>query len=78
MLGISSNEIKNRLSESYTLEDVDNVCEELQKRSINMSKLPFNISKDTKIKVTESKEPLTSINSDDDVDDNLLKLANLK
>lgn len=78
MLGISSNEIKNRLSESYTLEDVDNVCEELQKRSINMSKLPFNISKDTKIKVTESKEPLTSINNDDDVDDNLLKLANLK
>lgn len=44
-LGVSSNEIKNRLSESYTLDEVDEVCEDLQDYSINISKLPFKVDK---------------------------------
>lgn len=56
MLGISENEIKNRLSESYTLDEIDSICESLQVYNLRMSKLPFNLSKDTKVKITESKE----------------------
>lgn len=79
MLGVSSNEIKNKLSESYTLNDVDNVCEEIQRQSINISKLPFNVSRGSKIRVTESKNDcLRPSNEDDVIDDSLLTLANLK
>jgi len=56
MLGVNENEIKNRLSESYTLDEIDRVCESLQVYNLRMSKLPFNLSKDTKVKITESKE----------------------
>ena len=56
MLGISDNEIKNRLSESYTLSDIDKICEDLQVYNLRMSKLPFNLDKDTKVRITESKE----------------------
>ena len=40
-LGVSVNEIKNRLNESYTFDDIDEVCESLQSYKLNMSKLPF-------------------------------------
>ena len=83
-LGISANEIINRLNESYTLDDVDNVCEQLQDYSLNISKLPFAFDKPGKAKVRmredRSKDPLRSIDSqyDDTVDDYLLELAGLK
>lgn len=83
-LGISANEIINRLNESYTLDDVDNVCEQLQDYSLNISKLPFAFDKPGKAKVRmredRSKDPLRSIDGqyDDTVDDYLLELAGLK
>lgn len=82
-LGISSNEIKNRLNESYSLEDVDKVCEELQNYSLNISSLPFNLDKPGKlnmrIRENKEKDPLKNIDSqyDDSVDDFLLDLAGL-
>lgn len=78
MLGISSNEIKNRLSESYTLAEVDKVCEDLQNYQLNIDKLPFEINKQMRVKVTESK-PINHTNQskDDDIDDDLFKIAGL-
>jgi chromosome segregation ATPase len=78
-LGISSNEIRNRLSESYSFEDIDAVCEELQQYRVNMNNLPFNLgaTNSGKVKVTESKEPIKPLSRfDDDVDDSLLKMVN--
>ena len=83
-LGVSSNEIKNRLSESYTLDEVDEVCEDLQDYSINISKLPFKVDKPGNIRARlredRSKDPLKDMDSqyDDTVDDYLLDLAGLK
>lgn len=83
-LGVSSNEIKNRLNESYTLDEVDEVCEQIQGNSLKLNTLPFMLSKSgaTRAKLRENRErdPLKSIDSqyDDSVDDYLLDLAGLK
>lgn len=83
-LGVSSNEIKNRLSESYTLDEVDEVCEDLQDYSINISKLPFQVNKPgsmrARLREDRSKDPLKDMDSqyDDTVDDYLLDLAGLR
>ena len=82
-LGISKNEILNRLDESYSLDDVDRICDDLQEYSLNVSKLPFTFDKpgDVKMRMREdkSKTPLKSIDDqyDDEVDDYLLELAGL-
>ena len=83
-LGINKNEILNRLDESYSLDDVDNVCEDLKDYSLNISRLPFAFDKpgSARVRVREdhSKDPLKDIDSeyDDTVDDYLLDLAGLK
>ena len=83
-LGINKNEILNKLNESYTLDDVDKLCEELQDYSLNISRLPFAFDKPGKAKVRiredRSRDPLHSIDNqyDDEVDDYLLDLAGLK
>lgn len=77
MLGLTSQEIKNRLSESYTMGEVDKVCDDLQQYTLNINSLPFNVgkSKVKKVVVTESKnDRLSPINSDDIVDEGFLKL----
>ena len=80
----NSNEIKNRLSESYTLDEVDEVCEDLQDYSINISKLPFQVNKPgsmrARLREDRSKDPLKDMDSqyDDTVDDYLLDLAGLR
>ena len=83
-LGVNPNEIKNRLNESYTLDDVDAICEDLQEYSLNISKLPFIVDKPgtTRARLRENKnnDPLKTMDSqyDDSVDDYLLELAGLK
>jgi len=78
-LGVSSKEITNRLSENYSFDEIDKVCESLRNYNINISKLPFNVSNSTisKIKLTESKEPIMPIGPDDEVDSGLLSLAGI-
>lgn len=79
-LGVSTSEIKNKLSEGFSFEDIDRVCEELQTYRINISKLPFDISKtkNVRMKVTESKEPIKPANRfSDEIDDQLKSLAGL-
>ena len=76
------NEIKNKLPESYSVEDVDSVCESLQNYALNISKLPFNVEKTkVRVKVQESRrDPLKLVQSSDgdDIDDSLMSLAGLK
>lgn len=78
MLGVEPEEIKSRLSEGYTFDDIDNACEDLSAYQLNLNKLPFQLDgKRVKMKVTESKDPLiTNPNVDDDVDESLITLAN--
>lgn len=82
-LGVSSNEIKNRLNESYTLDDVDKVCDQLQKQVVNISKLPFQLDKPgsmrARLRENRNSDPLKDMDSeyDDTVDDYLLDLAGL-
>lgn len=80
MLGVVSQEIKNKLPENYSFEDIDTVCENLSNYKLNLSKLPINLSSNTRIKVTESKETIGPVvhNDADDIDDSLMSLANLK
>lgn len=80
-IGVSSDEIKNRLHEGYTFDDIDTVCEDLQNYRINISKLPFDISKtkNVRMKITESKEPIKPVSRfADDVDEQLMSLAGLQ
>ena len=79
LLGVTPQEIKNRLSESYTLSEIDEVCEDLQNYEINIGKLPFNVGRKTKVRVSESKHEQLKVsnNEDDDVDESLIRLANL-
>jgi len=73
MLGITPTEIKNKLDESYTIEDVNKVCEDLQNYELNINKLPFSLGRKAKIKVTESKNDiLNPSNPDDEVDTSFL------
>lgn len=86
MLGVDSLQIKSKLTEGYTFEDIDRICEELQSYKANMRKLPIDLveQKEFKFKITESKEPIknaiptNSNRFDDEVDDSLLRLAGLK
>lgn len=80
-LGVTANEIKSRLSENYTFDDIDTICEDLQEYQLNISALPFDISKakSKRVVVKESKETIgLRENADDVIDESLLKLANLK
>lgn len=81
-LGIKSSEITSRLSESYSLEDVDKVCESLKAYNISVSKLPFNVNSKRNVNIGV-RESLTQtqvnriINDDDYVDDDLKNLASI-
>lgn len=77
-LGVKVQEIKNKLPQNYTVDDIDNICEDLQEYKINISKLPFNLQKNVKVKVTESKNDILNPSNgiDDDIDITLMRLAN--
>lgn len=79
-LGVKPQEIKNRLTEGFSFDDIDRVCEELQDYKINISKLPFDVSKtkNVKMRVTESIEPIKPAGRlEDEIDDQLRSLAGL-
>ena len=81
-LGLTPKDIKRKLGESYTLEDVDQVCEDLKSYQLNVSRLPFSVDRKVSVKVNESmstrKMPSNqSVFEDDDIDGSLIRLANL-
>lgn len=81
-LGIAKSEINKRLNENYSFNDIDKVCEELQRYKLNMRALPFDINakKQIKMKVNESKaitDPAVSDNGvDDEIDEALSSFMN--
>ena len=80
-LGVKPEEIKSRLREGYTFNDIDTICEEIQDYHISVSKLPFSLDKKQTVgvSITESKEPIKGASCfDDEVDDSLMELANVK
>lgn len=80
MLGVNPKEITNRLNESYTLADIDTVCEDLLSYNIKMNNLPFGVKRNT-TRVVESKQPVKQAPKTDggyEIDDSLLELAGLK
>lgn len=82
-IGVTSQEIKNKLPDKYTFNDIDNICESLVDFNLSLSKLPFRTSKplteNIKMTATPSKEPILPDGSfDDDVDDLLKRLSGMK
>ena len=70
-LGVSPEDIKSKLSESYSFNDIDKVCESLQKYKLTVNALPFNIGKDKPVRMSikESREVICPVNNDDRIDD---------
>ena len=77
-LGVSTLDIKSKLNENYSFNDIDRVCDSLKDFQLKVNSLPFNVEKNQKVRmsITESKEPIQPKNRyNDDVDDQLLSLA---
>ena len=82
-LGINPNEIKNKLPESYNVDDIDAICEDLQSYKLNMSKLPFSsmqLQENMKFQPKSMKQEaiLPKGSADDFVDEQLLSLLEKK
>ena len=71
------------MGESYSLEDVDVVCEDLKNYQVNLNTLPFNVGDKIRMRVNESKKVVGpngargKSSEDDDVSESLIHLANL-
>jgi hypothetical protein len=80
MLGVKPSEITSRLNESYTLADVDAVCDQILDSTVNFSRLPFGVRTRTSARISESisKPVKTNPEYGYDIDDSLLELAGLK
>lgn len=78
MLGVKPVEIRSRLEESYTVEDVNKVCEDLKAYKLSINSLPFKVGSRVNVKFTESKNDNLRVKNDaDDIDDDLLQMAGL-
>lgn len=79
--GISPKDVRRRLPENYTLDDIDRACESLRSYSLRVGKLPFAVGDGATIAVRESKSgsmlSLPKGNGDDDLDDATLRLAGI-
>ena len=76
MLGVAPSEITSRLNESYTLKDVDAVCDQILNTTVPFSRLPFSGRTKTSARISESVSKTR--NSDDDDLSDLYELAGLK
>lgn len=77
MLGVSTHDITSKLTEGYTLEDVDHICEKLLDAGRPAFNLGMGAQRTPQVKLKESvKKPQYS--SGYDIDDDLLELAGLK
>ena len=81
MVGISIEEIKNRLPESYSFSDIDSICEDLQNYRLTIDKLPFQtlkLNENTKMKINAVKDNqiMQHSNFDDEIDEQLSRLSN--
>lgn len=79
--GISPKDVRRRLPENFTLDDIDRACESLRSYSLRVGKLPFAVGDGATIAVKESKSgsrlSLPKGNGDDDLDEATLRLAGI-
>lgn len=76
--GLELEDVKSRLTESYSTKDVDLVCEQLSDQARRLKTLPFNYGK---VRITEAKTSgdyivNNLVNTDDEISDTLLNLIN--
>ena len=75
-IGVPSSEIRRRLSESFTVADVDSVCEKLRCDALSINELPFEMKRPTKVRISESNEPIVpKLGLDDSINEQLVQLA---
>lgn len=77
MYGLSSKEVQSKLSESYSLKDVDKICESLSNQRLNLNSMPikFNNAHVKSFKSDENNYITRNItNNDDEVTSTLLNL----
>ena len=81
-LGVKKDDIINRLSENYSLEEIDKVCDDLRNYKLNLSKLPFTLDNKSVVRINESKHigitSTSNFNDDDYIGEDTLKAAGLK
>lgn len=76
-IGVTVAEIKSKLNENYSFNDIDVVCESLQGYKLQANALPFNVGnsqRPVKAKIRESVEVISKHeyeDRDDDIDDTL-------
>ena len=80
LVGTTAQEIRSRLPENYSFNDIDKVCESLKGYKLNINSLPFDASqRQVKMKVSESIEPIIKHTGkalvDDEPDEQLMRLA---
>ena len=84
MLAIKPVDIKNRLPEKYSIDDIEKTCDQILTESINIARLPFTQDKNiaakskTAVNFKESKSINNSSTYGYEIDDSLLELAGLK
>ena len=77
MLGVSTHDISSKLTEGYSLEDVDRVCETLLNAGRPALRLGMGAQGTPKVKLKESATKKAYVGGYD-IDDDLLELAGLK
>ena len=82
MLGVRPAEIKNRLPESYTFDDIDAVVEDLREYKLNVSSLPFSLGRmdmNESISITAKNvsKPVIDVDDDTELSDYDLRIAGL-
>lgn len=76
MLGVRPTDITSRLSEGYSMDDIDKVCDDLLEINVNMTKLPFGVDR-SRMRVVESKAAPKDTEDGYELDDSLFELAGL-
>lgn len=81
-LGLKEEDIMGKLSNNYSLDEVDKVCEDLRSYKLNLSKLPFALDNKSVVKIQESKHiginPTVNTDDDDYVDPKFVQSLGLK
>ena len=77
-LGVSTDDIKRRLNENYSFNDIDKICDNLRDYKRNFSKLPFNMTQNkiSKVTLNEGLNKSNTDNPDDIIDKDLFNLIN--
>lgn len=75
MIGVSPQEITNRLPESYSFTDINKVCESLREYQVNINSLPFNLNEHVNLSVKNPDSRTLVKNQQDELTDYDRKLA---